>query len=73
MEGRGRLPQVGAVVPGGSEVSPWLVLDSAERKIEPVSRYLRDRMLGEVSPLTCRSYAYDLLRWFRVLWAVDVG
>ncbi|MEV7630548.1 tyrosine-type recombinase/integrase [Actinoplanes sp. NPDC089786] len=60
-------------MPGGSEVSPWLVLDSAEREIEPVSRYLRDRMLGDVSPLTCRSYAYDLLRWFRVLWAVDVG
>ncbi|MEV3970211.1 hypothetical protein AB0K68_19000 [Streptomyces sp. NPDC050698] len=26
-----------------------------------------------MSPLTCRSYAYDLLRWFRVLWTVDVG
>lgn len=23
--------------------------------------------------LTCRSYAHDLLRWFRLLWAVDVG
>ncbi|MBS1694745.1 MAG: tyrosine-type recombinase/integrase [Actinobacteria bacterium] len=30
-------------------------------------------MLGDVSPSTCRSYAFDLLRWFRVLWAVDVG
>jgi integrase len=29
-------------------------------------------MLGDVSALTCRSYAYDLLRWFRVLWALDV-
>ena len=35
--------------------------------------YLRDRMLGDVSPLTCRSYAFDLLRWFRLLWTVDVG
>jgi integrase len=26
-----------------------------------------------VSPLTCRSYGHDLLRWFRFLWAVDVG
>jgi integrase len=30
-------------------------------------------MLGDMSPLTCRSYAFDPLRWFRVLWLVDVG
>lgn len=30
-------------------------------------------MLGDVSPLTCRSYAFDLQRWFRVLWALGVG
>lgn len=30
-------------------------------------------MLGDVSPLTCRSYGFDLLRWYRVLWALDVG
>ncbi|MEU5149709.1 site-specific integrase [Streptomyces yangpuensis] len=30
-------------------------------------------MLSDASPLTCRSYAYGLLRWFRVLWAVDTG
>jgi integrase len=29
-------------------------------------------MLGDVSPLTCRSYAHDLLRWFRLLWMLDV-
>ena len=37
-----------------------------------VNRYLRDRMLGDVSPLTCRSYGYDLLRWFRLLWLLEV-
>ncbi|MDA5283871.1 hypothetical protein [Streptomyces sp. Isolate_45] len=26
-----------------------------------------------MSPLTCRSYAFDLLRWSRVLWLLDVG
>jgi integrase len=50
-----------------------MVLDGAAREIEPVSSYLRDRMIGDASPSTCRSYAFDLLRWFRVLWAVDVG
>src|SRR5215470_5125483 len=73
MEGRSRLPWIGEVVCGRASVLPWLVRDGAGREVEPVSIYLRDRMLGDISPLTCRSYAHDLLRWFRVLWAVDVG
>jgi integrase len=73
IEGRARLPRIGEVVAGAGLALPWLVHDGAGREIEPVSSYLRDLTLGDVSPLTCRSYAYDLLRWFRVLWAVDVG
>jgi hypothetical protein len=49
------------------------VVDAAGREVEPVSRYLRDLQLGDVSTLTCRSCGHDLLRWFRLLWAVDVG
>lgn len=67
------LPAVGAVVTGPGVFLPWVVHDGAGREVEPVSSYLRDRMLGDVSLLTCRSYAYDLLRWFRMLWTVDVG
>ncbi|MFF4054084.1 tyrosine-type recombinase/integrase [Streptomyces chartreusis] len=52
---------------------PYVVVDGASREIEPISRYLRDLLLGDVSPLTCRSYGHDLLRWFRLLWAVGVG
>jgi integrase len=73
IEGRARLPRIGEVVGGPGPGLPWLVRDGAGREVEPVSSYLRDRMLGDISPLTCRSYAHDLLRWFRVLWAVDVG
>lgn len=73
IEGRARLPRIGEVIFGPGLVLPWLVRDGAGREVEPVSSYLRDRMLGDISPLTCRSYAHDLLRWFRVLWAVDVG
>jgi integrase len=73
IEGRARLPRIGEVVAGSGAALPWLVHDGAGREIEPVSSYLRDLALGDVSPLTCRSYAFDLLRWFRVLWAVDVG
>jgi integrase len=73
MDGRVRLPQIGAVNATDSPSLPWIVVDGAAQEIPPVSAYLLDRVLGDVSPLTCRSYAYDLLRWYRVLWAVDVG
>lgn len=73
MEGRTALTRLGSVMAGPGPFLPWVVRDGAGREVEPVSGYLRDRALGDVSPLTCRSYAYDLLRWFRVLWTVDVG
>lgn len=73
MDGRVRLPRAGAVVAGPSPSLPWLVVDGAEREVKPVSSFLRDRLLSDVSPLTCRSYAFDLLRWSRVLWLLDVG
>ena len=38
-----------------------------------MSACLRDLMLGDASPLTCRSYAFDLLRWHRLLWCLGVG
>lgn len=73
MDGRLDLPRVGAVLVGAASSLPFVVVDPAGCGVEAVNRYLRDRMLGDVSPLTCRSYGYDLLRWFRLLWAVDVG
>lgn len=73
MDGRVDLPRVGAVLKGGSPSLPYLVVDAAGREIEVVSQYLRNLVLGDLSPLTARSYGHDLLRWFRLLWAVDVG
>ncbi|MYT68355.1 MULTISPECIES: hypothetical protein [unclassified Streptomyces] len=73
MDGCDRLPSVGEVVKGSRLSLPWFVVDAAGREIEPVSRYLRDLALGDTSALTGRCYEDDLLRWFPVLWAVDVG
>jgi integrase len=73
MDGRADLPRAGAVVEGSALPLPYVVVDAAGREVGPVSGYLRDLLLGDVSPLTCRSYGHDLLRWFRLLWAVDVG
>jgi len=44
---------------------PFAVVDGDGTELGPVSAYLRDVMLGDASPLTCRSYAFDLLRWHR--------
>ena len=49
-----------------------MVRDGAGVAIGPVSDFLRDLLACGNSPASCRSYGYDLLRWFRFLAAVDV-
>jgi integrase len=73
MEGLRPVPSVGAVIAGRSVQLPFFVADSAGGEIGPVSAFLRDLMLGDASPLTCRSYAFDLLRWHRLLWCLGTG
>jgi hypothetical protein len=73
MDGRVDLTRVGSVVAGSSPSLPYVVVDAAEWEITPISVLLRYLQMGDVSPLTGRSYGPDLLRWFRALWAVDVG
>lgn len=72
MLGRRSVPRAGSVVPGPTALVPFVVVDGSGAEVEPVSRYLRDRIVSDVSPLTCRSYGYDLLRWFRLLWLLEV-
>ena len=71
-EGRVALPQLGAVLPSGRSFPPWVVTDAAGVEVAVVSGYLQDLALSDVSPLTGRSYAFDLLRWFRLLWLLEV-
>jgi integrase len=72
MEGRCSVPAVGAVVAGRGPGLPFVVAAGDGQAVEPVSAYLRDLMLGDASPLTCRSYAFDLLRWHRLLWLLEI-
>ena len=73
MEGRADLPRVGAVVPARGVHPPYVVVNGYDDEIEPATAYLRDLALNDSSPLTIRSYAYGLLRWFRLLWMLDVA
>src|SRR5690348_17612184 len=73
MEGLGSVPAVGAVLAGQGAHLPFVVVGGDGGELEAVSAYLRGLMLGDVSPLTCRSYAFDLLRWYRLLWCLGIG
>jgi integrase len=73
IEGRQSVPALGAVVDGPTPDLPFFVVNGGGEELEPVSAYLRDLRLRDSSPLTCRSYAFDLLRWQRLLWCLEVA
>lgn len=66
-----RLPRWGRVVEVEGVV-PWLVADPDGVPVEPVRRFLVDFIARDNRPSSVRSYAYDLLRWWRWLAAVGV-
>lgn len=67
-----RLPRWGRVT-SAAGVVPWLVVDPGGHSVEPVARFLRDFVARGNRPASVRSYAYDLLRWWRWLHVVDVA
>lgn len=67
------VPQAGRVVTTGDPWEPWRLVGADGVVVEPVGAYLRDLQAAGRSAATARSYALDLLRWFRFLWAVGVG
>ena len=72
LEGCCSVPVVGSVVAQRTVDLPFVVVDAEGREVESVSAYLRDLMLGDASRLTCRSYSFDLLRWHRLLWMLQI-
>lgn len=52
---------------------PYRLLDASGVEVEPVTDYLREMARRGSPATTLRSYVYDLLRWFRFLWSVDVA
>lgn len=56
---------VGRVVKANTGLPYRLIFPEAEHVV--VSSFLRDLAASDCSPATLRSYAYDMLRWFRFL------
>ncbi|MCX4983919.1 hypothetical protein [Streptomyces sp. NBC_00572] len=71
IEGRADVPRVGSVVELES-IPRYTVLDADGSAVAPVVPYLRGLILDDNRPLTAKSYAYDLLRWYRLLWFLGV-
>jgi integrase len=67
------VPQVGRVVATDDVWEPYRLVDVDGIVVESVAAYLRDLQAAGRSAATARSYALDLLRWFRFLWAVEIG
>ncbi|HEY9414097.1 MAG TPA: tyrosine-type recombinase/integrase [Pseudonocardia sp.] len=65
------LPVWGRVI-AADGVVPWLVIDPTGEPVEPITRFLRDFVARGNRAGSVRSYAFDLLRWWRFLRAVDV-
>ena len=68
-----RVLRCGALEATGDLFEPYQVVDIDGVVVAPVVAYLRDLQACGRPAATQRSYAMDLLRWFRFLWAVEVG
>ncbi|MFB7053407.1 site-specific integrase [Streptomyces vinaceus] len=65
------LPRWGRVAEGIGPV-PWLVFDDEGGTVEPIRMFLVDFVARNNRPGSVRSYAFDLLRWWRWLRVVQV-
>jgi len=67
-----RRARIGSVVELETFHPRYAVFDCNGDTVAPTVPYLRGLALDDNRPLTGKSYAYDLLRWFRLLWFLDV-
>jgi len=66
------VPRIGRVVAADDPLEPYQLLDADGAAVRAVASFLRELLAASRAPLTLRSYAMDLLRWWRFLAAVDV-
>jgi integrase len=66
------IPGIGCVMATEDPVEPYQLLDADGAVVAPVASFLRDLTAASRASLTLRSYAHDLLRWWRFLAGVDV-
>ena len=65
------VPLVGSLRVTGDPWAPYRVVDASGEVIQPIAAYLDDLQAAGRAASTQRSYALDLLRWFRFCWAIE--
>jgi hypothetical protein len=65
--------QCGALETTGDLFEPYWLVDADGVVVAPVVAYLGELQACGRAAATQRSYGMDLLRWFRFLWAIEVG
>src|SRR5258708_781535 len=65
--------RVGRVEETGDPLLPFRLLDELGAEIPAVTEFLHHMLADDASPASLRSYAYELLAWFRFLAAVMVA
>ena len=66
------VPLRGSLELTGDVFEPCRLADAAGTVVGAAGAFLRELAASGRTAATQRSYAYDLLRWFRFLWAVEV-
>ena len=66
------VPRIGCVAATDDPLEPYRLIDADGAVVAPVASFLRELLAASRAPLTLRSYAMDLLRWWRFLAAADV-
>ena len=64
--------RVGRVEETDDRVMPFRLLDEQGVEVAAVTEFLHHMLADDASPASLRSYAYELLSWFRFLRAVEV-
>lgn len=67
-----QVPRLGRVEPTADPLLPWRLLDASGDEVASVAEFLRDMLASDASAASLRSYAYELLAWFRFLAAVEI-
>ena len=67
------VPGVGWVEETGDALRPFRLIDGEGAEVAAVTEFLHHMLADDASPASLRSYAYELLAWFRFLWAVEVA
>jgi site-specific recombinase XerD len=65
--------RAGGVKETGDPLMPFRLVDEQGAEVPAVSEFLHHMLADDASPASLRSYAYELLAWFRFLAAVGVA